>query len=99
MKVCFYGNAGSVHDFIGKAVQSRANCQNVVLMLSAVNHIDLTGQEMLITLNQELAQQNITLHLSEVKGPVMDLLQKTDVINTLSGKVFLSTVEAVDKLV
>lgn len=29
----------------------------------------------------------------------MDLLQKTDVINTLSGKVFLSTVEAVDKLV
>lgn len=95
----FYGNAGSVRDFIGKAVQSRANCQNVVLMLSAVNHIDLTGQEMLITLNQELAQQNITLHLSEVKGPVMDLLQKTDVINTLSGKVFLSTVEAVDKLV
>ena len=67
-------------------------------MLSAVNHIDLTAQDMLINLNQNLAAQAIALHFSEVKGPVMDVIEKTDVIQKLTGKVFLSTQQAVKQL-
>ena len=53
---------------------------------------------MLINLNQNLAAQAIALHFSEVKGPVMDVIEKTDVIQKLTGKVFLSTQQAVKQL-
>ena len=94
----FYGNAQSVLQFIEQAIASHSQTKNLVLMLSAVNHIDLTAQDMLINLNQNLAAQAITLHFSEVKGPVMDVIEKTDVIQKLTGKVFLSTQQAVKQL-
>lgn len=94
----FYGNAKAVQRFIETAVAEQGNIKNVVLMLSAVNHIDLTAQEMLINLNDDLAKKGINLHFSEVKGPVMDVLEQTPVVKKLSGKVFLSTTEAVKVL-
>lgn len=94
----FYGNAGAVQQFIEKAFASHTQIKHVVLMLSAVNHVDLTAQEMLINLNQDLQKQGINLHFSEVKGPVMDVLEKTAVLRDLTGKVFLSTSEAVQEL-
>ena len=36
----------------------------------------------------------IGLHLSEVKGPVMDRLKKTHFIDELNGRVFLSQYDA-----
>lgn len=99
----FYGNASAVQTFIEKALQDHATQQplilkHVILMLSAVNHIDLAAQEMLISVNSELAKRGIMLHFSEVKGPVMDVIEQTDVIKKLSGKVFLSTHQAVNEL-
>lgn len=90
----FYGNAKAVQQYIENAVSQQPDVKNVVLMLSAVNHIDLTAQEMLINLNELLLVQGIHLNLSEVKGPVMDILEHTDLIKKLSGKVYLSTLEA-----
>ncbi len=66
--------------------------------MSAVNHIDLTAQEMLITLNQELALQNKHLNFSFIKGPVMDIIEDTPLITELSGQVYLSTMDAVNDL-
>jgi SulP family sulfate permease len=40
----------------------------------------------------------IKLHLSEVKGPVMDQLQITDLITELTGSIFFSTDQAVRDL-
>ena len=42
------------------------------------------------SINRQLRDRNITLHLSEVKGPVMDVLRHTHFLEELSGKVFLS---------
>ena len=94
----FYGNAQSVLDFIEGAVAAHPATKDVVLMLSAVNHIDLTAQDMLINLTKSLASQQINLHFSEVKGPVMDIIEQTEVIHSLTGHVFLSTAEAVQYL-
>lgn len=66
--------------------------------MAAVNHIDLTAQEMLITLNQELAAQNKRLHFSFIKGPVMDIIEHTPLISELSGQVYLSNMDAVTAL-
>ena len=40
----------------------------------------------------------IKLHLSEVKGPVMDRLEKTHFLDALTGQVFLSQYDAWIKL-
>lgn len=93
----FYGNVVSVRQFIDKQLSDKIY-KDVVLMLSAVNHVDLTAQEMLTILNQDLKKLNILLHYSEIKGPVFDILQKTPVIKDLTGDVFFSTEQAVNTL-
>jgi SulP family sulfate permease len=41
---------------------------------------------------------DIRLHLSEVKGPVMDRLKRSHFLDELTGKVFLSQHEAMRAL-
>ena len=94
----FFGNSESVHRSVIQATRQYPNAQEIILIMSAVNHIDLTGQEMLISLNQELLNQNKHLSFSFIKGPVMDIIEHTPVITGLSGKVYLSTMDAVNAL-
>ena len=94
----FFGNSESVHRRILNAMQQYPAAHEVVLIMAVVNHIDLTAQEMLSTLNQELARQNKRLHFSFIKGPVMDVIGQTPLISELSGQVYLSTLDAVDAL-
>lgn len=94
----FFGNSESVQDQILQATRKYPQATEVILMMSAVNHIDLTAQEMLIELNNDLAEQGKRLHYSVIKGPVMDIISQTRVTQELSGQVFLSTIEAVNCL-
>lgn len=94
----FFGNSESVHRRILKALQQYPEAHELILIMAAVNHIDLTAQEMLITLNQELMAQDKHLHFSFIKGPVMDIIERTPLITELSGQVYLSTLDAVDTL-
>ncbi|MBO1531510.1 sulfate permease [Psychrobacter sp. F1192] len=94
----FFGNSESVHRRILQATKDYPNAKEIILIMAAVNHIDLTAQEMLSTLNQELAEQDKRLHFSFIKGPVMDIIGHTPLINELSGQVYLSTIEAVRDL-
>ena len=64
--------------------------RHVVLMCSAVNEIDASALESLEAINQRLKELGVLFHLSEVKGPVMDRLNRTDFLNLLTGRVFLS---------
>ncbi|MGP4714957.1 MULTISPECIES: SulP family inorganic anion transporter [unclassified Psychrobacter] len=94
----FFGNTESVHRRILQSVRQYPQASEIILIMAAVNHIDLTAQEMLMTLTQELAAQDKRLHFSFVKGPVMDVIAATPVITELSGQVFMSTLEAVTTL-
>ena len=94
----FFGNTESVHRRILQAIRQYPEAQEIILIMAAVNHIDLTAQEMLSTLNQELAMQDKRLHFSFIKGPVMDIIGHTPLIDELSGQVYLSTIEAVSEL-
>ncbi|NNK16340.1 MAG: sodium-independent anion transporter, partial [Sulfitobacter sp.] len=73
--------------------------KHVVLMCSAVNEIDLSALETLEGINTRLKELGITLSLSEVKGPVMDRLQRGDFLEHLTGAVFLSQFDAFKALV
>ena len=94
----FFGNSESVHRRVIQATQQYPKAHEIILIMSAVNHIDFTGQEMLISLNQELLNQNKHLSFSFIKGPVMDIIEHTPVITKLSGQVYLSTMDAVNAL-
>lgn len=94
----FFGNSESVHRRVIQATQQYSEAHEIILIMAAVNHIDLTAQEMLTTLNKELTTQNKRLNLSFIKGPVMDIIEHTPLITELSGQVFLSTMDAVDAL-
>ena len=67
----------------------------VILECPAVNGIDMSALESLEAINHRLKDGGITLHLSEVKGPVMDALKKSSFLEDLNGRIFLSQHQAV----
>ena len=70
----------------------------MILLCTAVNEIDLSALHVLETVNQRLKAMQIGFHLSEVKGPVMDALQRSEFLQHLNGDVFLSHAQAVHTL-
>jgi SulP family sulfate permease len=85
-----YLNARWLEEYVLKEVADRPEVRHVVLMCSAVNEIDASGLESLEAINHRMIDAEIGLHLSEVKGPVMDRLKRTHFVDELNGQVFLS---------
>ena len=93
----FFGNAERISDSVLEQLQD--SNRDVVLVMSAVNQVDTTGLYALAELNRTLRGRSIRLHLAEVKGPIMDRLQHSNLLlQKLSGKVFLSTAAAFSEL-
>ena len=95
----YFGNVDAVVDRLENLLKARAAqgrvTGHVLLVMSAVSLIDTTGLYALTEINRSLQAQGIKLHLSEVKGPVMDRLQHSELLGKeLSGQVFLSTAQA-----
>tara|TARA_R110000787_G_scaffold92517_8_gene194493 strand:+ start:1028 stop:2767 length:1740 start_codon:yes stop_codon:yes gene_type:complete len=90
----YFANAHFLEDYIYDRLADDKKLKNVVLMCSAINEIDLSALESLEAVNARLRDMGIQLHLSEVKGPVMDRLKKQHFIDDLTGRVFLSQHEA-----
>ena len=85
-----YLNARWLEEYVLEEVADRPAVRHVILMCSAVNEVDASGLESLEAINHRLGEGGIGLHLSEVKGPVMDRLKRTHFIEELNGRVYLS---------
>ncbi|MEX0408838.1 sulfate permease [Aquibium sp. LZ166] len=94
----YFANSRYLEDRIAELVAERPAVRHVVLMCSAVNAIDASALESLEEINHRLHDAGITLHLSEVKGPVMDRLKCSDFLEKLSGRIYLSQYEAMQDL-
>jgi SulP family sulfate permease len=94
----YFANARFLEDFIYKRVMGHSEIKDVVLMFPAVNEVDLSALESLEAINTRLKDVGIRLHLSEVKGPVMDRLKRSHLLEELTGEVFLSQYDAWRKL-
>jgi SulP family sulfate permease len=90
----YFPNARFLEDYVLDRVSDDKEIRHVVLMCSAVNVIDFSALEALEALNLRLKDMGITLHMSEVKGPVMDRLEKSHFLHDLTGRVFLSQFDA-----
>ena len=94
----YFPNARYLEDQLSGYAADKPELTDVVLMFPAVNEIDLSALESLEAINTRLNDSGITLHLSEVKGPVMDRLKRSHFLDELTGKVFLSQHEAARSL-
>jgi SulP family sulfate permease len=94
----FFANARAIEDRINAEVASRPALEHVLLQCSAVNDIDASALESLHAIAGRLHDSGIALHFSEIKGPIMDKLNRTDFLNTLHGRVFLTSYQAVQAL-
>ncbi|WOJ95882.1 sulfate permease [Congregibacter brevis] len=95
----YFANAGYMESAIYAVIAEHdAGLKHIILQCTAVNAIDLSALEALEAVTLRLKEQGIMLHLSEVKGPVMDALERTDFLERLSGEVFLTQHQACEAL-
>ncbi len=94
----FFGNVEAVAERIEDELRGHPGARHLVLTMTAVSSIDTSALFALTELNASLKARGIRLHLAEVKGPVMDRLRASSLLDTLNGKLFLSTAMASDYL-
>ncbi|WGH79639.1 SulP family inorganic anion transporter [Jannaschia ovalis] len=90
----YFANARFLEDLVQARVAAGSGITDVILMFSAVNEVDFSALETLEEINSRLRDMGVRLHLSEVKGPVMDRLARSHLIEGLGGRVFLSQHDA-----
>lgn len=90
-----FANINFISEFIEKEAQE-SQAKNIVLIFSSVSHIDTTAVNYFRQLIHSFKGEGVSMHLAEVKGPVIDKLEKMDFIKELlPGKVFFQTSDAV----
>jgi sulfate permease, SulP family len=93
-----YLNARWLEEFILEQVAERSEVRHLIIMCSAVNAIDASALESLESINHRLVDGGVKLHLSEVKGPVMDRLRRSSFLEHLTGNIYLSQGQAFQEL-
>lgn len=94
----YFPNARFLEDCVNQAVAEHPEVRHLILVCPAVNSIDWSALESLEAINQRLKDGGITLHLSEVKGPVMDALERSHLLEELTGEVHLTQFDAVSRI-
>ncbi|MCS6874262.1 MAG: solute carrier family 26 protein [Pyrinomonadaceae bacterium] len=95
----YFANTKELERCIMSKVADNPEIRNVVLICSAVNFIDASALETLEKIIDELRSAGINFYLSEVKGPVMDRLEKIGFVERFGReKIFLSTHQAMEFL-
>lgn len=95
----YFANSDFLVDYILRRTAKDQSIEHVVIVGTAINHIDFCGLEALELLHERLSEQGIQLNLAEFKGPVMDQLGKTSLLKNLApGQAFFNTAEALQAL-
>ena len=94
----YFANTRYLEELVFELIADKPELRHVILMCTAVNKIDLSALETLEKINETLDELGIKLHLSEVKGPIMDRLATTGFFKNLTGNNYLSHNQAVEDL-
>jgi SulP family sulfate permease len=86
----YFANARVIEDEVNSLIAQYPDASHLVLQCSSISDIDASALETLRSVDRHIRDAGMQFHLSEVKGPVMDQLLRTDFIKTMSGKVFIS---------
>ena len=95
----YFANTKYLEDVVLQMVADRPDLKYLVLIGIAVNDIDASALETLESLNQELRDAGVELHLAGFKGPITDRLKAIGFIDHIGpDRVHLSTHDAMKTL-
>ncbi len=94
----YFPNARYLEERIIELMVQYPQCKHLVLMCSGVNLIDASALDSLEAIAERLKAADVQLHLSEVKGPVMDQLRRSEFLQRFGGQVFVSQYAAMQAL-
>ncbi|MBE9609765.1 SulP family inorganic anion transporter [Chitinilyticum piscinae] len=94
----FFANIDGVVQTVEQALANAPDTQQLLLSLSAVNHIDLSAADELLRWQQSLAARRISLDVAELKAPVAAELAQHAWLQGLAGHIHLSTHAGVEAL-
>ncbi len=90
----YFPNAMWLEDLLLENALKDDNTRALVLQCSAVNHIDASALESLMSVDENLQAMGVTLYLSEVKGPITDKLKHSDWYESIQPRIALTHLEA-----
>jgi SulP family sulfate permease len=91
----YFPNARFLEAKVSERVSAYPEANHFILNCSAVNSIDASGLESLKAINLRLKEGGITFHLSEVKGPVIDGLKKTQFYQEIKHRIHFTHYDAI----
>ena len=95
----YFPNINYIEDRVLAEVAERRGLKHFVLICSSVNVIDASALGTLEELRIKLAEFGVSLHFAEIKGPVMDKLERIGFVDRLGrDHIHLSTHLAVARL-
>jgi sulfate permease, SulP family len=95
----YFANVGHVQDMITREFQKRPRIKHLVLVMSGVGFVDSSALQILQMSVDTLREAGVTLHLADVKGPVLDRLRRTRIFEQIApGQVFPTAQVAVTAL-
>ena len=84
----FFANANNIEAKLLELMGQAEFPRHLIIVCSAINRIDSTGLQMLSRLNRRLEESDSFLHLSDLKGTLLNKLDHNDLESRLSGKIF-----------
>jgi sulfate permease, SulP family len=95
----YFANVGHVQDIIAQQFQKRPGIKHLVLVMSGVGFVDSSALKVLQLAAETLREAGVTIHLADVKGPVLDRLRRTRIFEQIApGQVFPTPQVAVTAL-
>lgn len=92
----YFANTNYLEDTIMRLVADNPSVDHVLLICSSISFIDTSALESIDNIHYRLKKAGIKLHFAEIKGPVMDRLNKTLFIKRLGEEnIYLSTHQAI----
>lgn len=85
----YYGNSQFLKEFIDNQLENNnQNTKVVVIEAASINQLDSSASTTLHEIQEELSNQGIQLYFANVKGPVMDVMEKSGFDKTLGSDHF-----------
>ena len=94
----YFANARVLEDRVAKIVADHPDMTDLILMCTGVNHIDASALSSLDEINRRLRGLDISLHLSDMHTVVRERLYRSNLLDQLTGQVFLSQHDAMTAL-
>lgn len=94
----YFANAAYLKNYILTLVTQSDQIEHCILQCSSVSDLDSSALESLDELFHQLQEMGISLHLTEVKGPVMDKLKNSDFYQQIKNNIHLTHFQAINTL-